>query len=128
MERFVVTRTRDGLWSVSRQEHTLCLYPAEEPALAPTFKLASQPSQIGHRAVVWMRRAGAGLLTCSRRLRRPFLCPTPRQTLACIRAPAELCCGADFTELSAHSSGCNGRFRVLRVRGAPPRQEFFGGG
>jgi hypothetical protein len=30
MERFVVTHTKDGLWSVSHQEHTLFIYPTEE--------------------------------------------------------------------------------------------------
>jgi hypothetical protein len=63
MERFVVTHTRDGLWSVSHQEHTLSVYPTEEQALAATFKLASKLSQIGHRAVVSMTRAGTGSKT-----------------------------------------------------------------
>jgi hypothetical protein len=60
MERFVVTHTKDGLWSVSHQEHTLSIYPTEEQALSATFKLASQFSQPGHRAVVSITRAGTG--------------------------------------------------------------------
>jgi DNA-binding FadR family transcriptional regulator len=59
MERFVVTHTKDGLWSVSHQEHTLSVYQTEELALSAIFKLASQFSQPGHRAVVSMIRAGA---------------------------------------------------------------------
>jgi len=59
MERFVVTHTRDGLWSVSHQEHTLSVYPTEEQALSATFKLASKLSQPGHRAVVSITRARA---------------------------------------------------------------------
>jgi hypothetical protein len=57
MERFVVTHTPDGLWSVSHQEHILSIYPTEEQALSATFKLASQFSQPGHRAVVSIARA-----------------------------------------------------------------------
>ena len=46
MERFVVTHTKDGLWSVSHQEHTLSVYPTEEQALSATFKagIAIQPA------------------------------------------------------------------------------------
>jgi hypothetical protein len=40
MERFVVTHTKDGFWSLSHQEHTLSVYPTEEQALSAV------PSQI----------------------------------------------------------------------------------
>ena len=63
MERFVVTHTKDDLWSVSHQEHTLSIYPTEEQALSATFKLASKLSQPGHRTVVSISRAKAGAET-----------------------------------------------------------------
>ncbi len=61
MERFVVTHTRDGLWSVSHQGHTLSVYPTEEQALSATFKLASKLSQPGVRTVVSITRQALDL-------------------------------------------------------------------
>ena len=60
MERFVVTHTKHGLWSVSHQEHTLSIYPTEEQALSATFKMASQFSQPGYGPVGSITRAGTG--------------------------------------------------------------------
>ena len=60
MERFVVTHTKDGLWSVSHQEHTLSVYPTEEQALSATFKLVSKLSPPGPKTVVSIARAGTG--------------------------------------------------------------------
>ncbi len=60
MERFVVTHTREGLWSVAHQERTLSVYPTEEQALSCAFVLASKGKKLRLRTVVSLTRETTG--------------------------------------------------------------------
>ena len=57
MERLVVTRTKEGLWSVSHEGETLGTYQSEEEALSVTFKRAAERRQMGIRVVVVITQA-----------------------------------------------------------------------
>ncbi|MBL0407922.1 hypothetical protein JKG68_28905 [Microvirga aerilata] len=52
MERFVVTWTREGRWSVSYDGETFATYPTEEEALSETFTRAAERKQAGFKVVV----------------------------------------------------------------------------
>ena len=52
MERFVVTRTREGLWSVSYDGETFATYPTEEEALSVTFTWAAERRRAGLDVVI----------------------------------------------------------------------------
>jgi hypothetical protein len=52
MERFVVTRTRKGLWSVSHDGETFSIHPIEEEALSATFARAAERRRAGINVVV----------------------------------------------------------------------------
>jgi hypothetical protein len=52
MERFVVTRTREGLWSVSYDGETFATYPMEEEALSETFTRAAERRRAGFEVIV----------------------------------------------------------------------------
>jgi hypothetical protein len=52
MERFVVTRTRQGLWSVSHDGETFAICLTEEEALAITFTRAAERRRAGFEVVV----------------------------------------------------------------------------
>jgi hypothetical protein len=56
-ERFVVTRTRQGLWSVSHDGETCATFPTEEEALSITFTRAAQRRQAGFEVVVVVTQA-----------------------------------------------------------------------
>jgi hypothetical protein len=57
MERFVVTRTREGLWLVSHDGQALAICPTEEEALSLTFKRAAQRRREGVETVVVITQA-----------------------------------------------------------------------
>jgi hypothetical protein len=57
MERFVVRRTKDGLWSVSHNGETFATYPTEEEALSVTLKGAAERSRVGIKVVVVITQA-----------------------------------------------------------------------
>ena len=57
MERFIVTRTRQGLWSVSHDGETFATYPTEEEALSITFTRAAERRQAGFEVVVVVTQA-----------------------------------------------------------------------
>ena len=52
MERFVVIRTKEGLWSVSHDGETFATYPTEKEALSVTFKRAAERRRMGIEVVV----------------------------------------------------------------------------
>jgi len=52
MERFVVTRSREDLWSVSHDGEICATYPTEEEALSATFMQAAERRRAGIEAVV----------------------------------------------------------------------------
>ncbi len=52
MERFVVTRTGEDLWSVSHDGETFATYPTEEEALSETFTRATKRRRAGFDVVV----------------------------------------------------------------------------
>jgi hypothetical protein len=52
MERFVVTRTREDLWSVSYDGETFATHPTEKEALSETFTRATKRRQAGFEVVV----------------------------------------------------------------------------
>jgi hypothetical protein len=56
LERFVVTQTRQGLWSVSHDGETFATYPTEEEALSATFKLAVERRRAGIKTIVIVTR------------------------------------------------------------------------
>ena len=58
MVRFVVTQTREGLWSVSHDGETLATYSTEEEALSVTFKRAAEQRRAGIKTVVVITREG----------------------------------------------------------------------
>jgi hypothetical protein len=57
MERFVVTCTRQGLWSVSHDGETFATYPTKEEALSITFTRAAERRQAGFEVVVVVTQA-----------------------------------------------------------------------
>ena len=57
MERFVVTRVRQGLWSVSHDGETHATFPTEEKALSITFTRAAERRQAGFEVVVVVTQA-----------------------------------------------------------------------
>jgi hypothetical protein len=57
MERFVVTRTRQGLWSVSHDGETFATCPTEKEALSITFTRAAERRQAGFEVVVVVTQA-----------------------------------------------------------------------
>jgi hypothetical protein len=57
MERFVVTRTREGLWSVSHDGEMFAIYPTEEEALSVTFAQAAERRRAGIDVVVVVTQA-----------------------------------------------------------------------
>jgi hypothetical protein len=57
MECFVVTRTREGLWSVSHDGETFATYPTEEEALSVTFARAAERRRAGIGVVVVVTQA-----------------------------------------------------------------------
>jgi hypothetical protein len=57
MERFVVTRTRQGLWSVSHDGETFATCPTEEETLSITFTCAAERRQAGFEVVVVVTQA-----------------------------------------------------------------------
>jgi hypothetical protein len=57
MERFVVTHTKNDLWSVSYQAPTLMVHPTEEEALSAAFTLASGSNRAGQRTAVVLEEA-----------------------------------------------------------------------
>jgi hypothetical protein len=52
MERFVVIRTREGLWSVSYDGEIFATYLTEEEALSETFTRAAGRRRAGFKVVV----------------------------------------------------------------------------
>jgi hypothetical protein len=58
MERFVVTRTRQGLWSVAHDGETFATCPTEEEALSITFTRVAERRQAGFEVVVVVTQAG----------------------------------------------------------------------
>ena len=52
MERFVVTRTSEGLWSASYDGETFATYPTETEALSETFTRAAERRRAGFKVVV----------------------------------------------------------------------------
>jgi len=56
-ERFVVTRTRQGLWSVSHDGETFATCPTEKEALSITFTRAAERRQAGFEVVVVVTQA-----------------------------------------------------------------------
>jgi hypothetical protein len=56
VERVVVKRTRDGVWSVSHDEQTISVHSTEEQALSAAFALASERKRQGVEAVVVIAR------------------------------------------------------------------------
>jgi hypothetical protein len=59
VECFVVTHTRDGLWSVSHQERIICAYWTEAEALSATFAAAANCRRAGAETAVILTRARA---------------------------------------------------------------------
>jgi hypothetical protein len=57
MERFAVTRTKEGLWSVSRDGETLATYPTEEEALSISFARAAERRRVGIYVIVVITQA-----------------------------------------------------------------------
>ncbi len=57
MERFVVTRTRKGLWSVSHNRETFATYSTEVEALSVTFRRAAERKRAGFDVVVVLTQA-----------------------------------------------------------------------
>ena len=57
MERFVVTRTGQGLWSVAHDGETFATCPTEEEALSITFTRAAERRQAGFEVVVVVTQA-----------------------------------------------------------------------
>ena len=56
MERVVVTRTGNDIWSVSYGGRTISVHSTEEQALSAAFALASEGKQHGIEAVVVIAR------------------------------------------------------------------------
>jgi hypothetical protein len=56
-ERFVVTRTRQGRWSVAHDGETFATCPTEEEALSITFTRAAERRQAGFDVVVVVTQA-----------------------------------------------------------------------
>jgi len=56
MERFVVTLTKEGLWSVSYDGETFATYAAEEEALLTTLARAAERRRAGTRVLVIVTR------------------------------------------------------------------------
>jgi hypothetical protein len=54
MKRFVVTRTRGGLWLVSHDGQALAIFSTEGETLSSTFKRAAQRRREGVETVVVM--------------------------------------------------------------------------
>jgi hypothetical protein len=52
MERFVVTRTKEGLWSVSYDGETFATYLTEEEAISETFTQAAERRRAGFEVLV----------------------------------------------------------------------------
>jgi hypothetical protein len=57
MERFVVTHTGQGLWSVSHDGETFATCPTEKEALSITFTRAAERRQAGFEVVVVVTQA-----------------------------------------------------------------------
>ncbi|MBB3021346.1 hypothetical protein FHR70_004442 [Microvirga lupini] len=57
MERFVVTRTRKGLWSVSHDGETFAIFPTEEEALSATFARAAERRRAGINVAIVVTHA-----------------------------------------------------------------------
>jgi len=57
MERFLVTRTREGLWSVSHDGETFAIYPTEEEALSISFARAAERRRVGIGVIVVITQA-----------------------------------------------------------------------
>ncbi|MFL4990807.1 MAG: hypothetical protein ACJ8DV_05885 [Microvirga sp.] len=57
MERFVVTHTGQGLWSVAHDGETFATCPTEEEALSITFTRAAERRQAGFDVVVVVTQA-----------------------------------------------------------------------
>jgi hypothetical protein len=58
MERFVVTRTSEDLWSVSYDGETFATYPTEKEAFSETFTRAAERRRAGFEVVVVLTRTG----------------------------------------------------------------------
>ncbi|ANY82147.1 hypothetical protein BB934_27705 (plasmid) [Microvirga ossetica] len=58
VERVVVTRTGDDVWSVSHKGRTVSVHATEEQALSVAFALASNRRQEGFEAVVVVAAGG----------------------------------------------------------------------
>ena len=56
MERVVVTRTGDDVWSVSHDGRNISVHSTEEQALSVAFALASKRKRQGFEAVVVITR------------------------------------------------------------------------
>jgi hypothetical protein len=56
LERFVVTQTQEGLWSVSHDGETFATYLTEEEALSITLKRAAERRRAGIKTVVIITR------------------------------------------------------------------------
>jgi hypothetical protein len=56
LERFVVTQTREGLWSVSHDGETFATYTTEEEALSNILKRAAERRRAGIKTVVIITR------------------------------------------------------------------------
>ena len=67
MERVVVTRTGDDVWSVSHEGRAISVHATEEQALAAAFALASDRQQEGFEAVVVVTAGGVKTTSTTRR-------------------------------------------------------------
>jgi hypothetical protein len=56
LECFVVTQTREGLWSASYDGETFATYTTEEEALSRTLKRAAERRRVGIKTVVIITR------------------------------------------------------------------------
>jgi len=57
MERIIVIRTGEGLWSVSHDGETFAIYPTEEEALSVTFTRAAERRRAGIDVLVVITQA-----------------------------------------------------------------------
>ena len=67
MERVVVTRTGDDVWSVSHEGRAISVHATEEQALSAALALASDRQQKGVEAIVVVTAVGVKKTSTTRR-------------------------------------------------------------
>ena len=67
MERVLVTRTGNDVWSVSHEGRAISVHATEEQALSAAFTIASNRQQEGFEAVVVITAGGVKTTSTTRR-------------------------------------------------------------